>query len=152
MACRLRNSSTQPLIAWSIRILHNCKRQWHTWQFCLRSTSMSMINMFKTMKESMAKTAPRICKQLFDTSVSLKSDNSDKTTGHDRLRSQAFYASSFWSLAVCKNRERRPGEFHYVIRGPADITDSRHNSLFTFISTLTEKLENRNKFQRIGKS
>jgi len=41
MACRLSNSSTQPLIAWSIR----------------------MSNMFKTMKESMAKTPPTICKQ-----------------------------------------------------------------------------------------
>jgi len=49
----------------------------------------------------------RDLKQLFDTSVSLKSDDSDKTTGHDRPRSQAFYASSFWSLAVCKNGERR---------------------------------------------
>ena len=152
MACRLSNSSTQPLIAWSIRILHNCKRQWNTWQFCLRSTSVCMSNMFKTMKESMAKAAPRICKQLFDTSVSLKSDDSDKTTGHDRPRSQALYASSFWSLAVCKNGERRPGEFHHVIHGTADITDSRYNSLFTFVSTVTEKLENRNKFQRRGKS
>ena len=47
--------------------------------------------MFKTMKVSMAKVAPTICKQLFDTSVSLKSDNSDKTTGHDAI---------YWKLNV----------------------------------------------------
>ena len=34
----------------------------------------------------------------------------------------------------------------------ADVTDSRCKSLFTFVSTVTEKLENRNKFQRRGKS
>jgi len=33
-----------------------------------------------------------------------------------------------------------------VIRGTADVTDSRRNSLFTFVSTVTEKLEIRNKF------
>ena len=38
--------------------------------------------------------------------------------------------------------ELRPGEFHHMIRGMADVTDSRLNSLFTFVSTLTEKLEN----------
>ena len=47
---------------------------------------------------------------------------------------------------------RRPGEFHHVIRATADVTDSRRNSLFTFVSTVTEKLENRNKFERRGKS
>ena len=39
-----------------------------------------------------------------------------------------------------------------MIRGTADVTDSRRNSLFTFVVTVTEKLENRNKFQRRGKS
>jgi len=37
-------------------------------------------------------------------------------------------------------------------RGMADITDSRRNSLFTFVVTVTKKLENRNKFKRRGKS
>jgi len=50
-----------------------------------------------------------------------------------------------------KQREKAWG-IHHVIRGTADITDCRHNSLFTFQSTVTEKLENRNKFQRRGKS
>ena len=44
------------------------------------------------------------------------------------------------------------GEFHYMIRGTADVTDSKHNSLFTFVSIVTEKLETRKKFQRRGKS
>ena len=39
-----------------------------------------------------------------------------------------------------------------MILGTAKIIDSRRNSLFTFVFTVTEKLENRNKFQRIGKS
>ena len=33
-----------------------------------------------------------------------------------------------------------------------DITDSRRNSVFTFLSTATEKLENRNKSERRGRS
>ena len=37
------------------------------------------------------------------------------------------------------------GRFHHVIRGTADVTDSRHSSLFTFVSTVSEKLENQNK-------
>ena len=57
-----------------------------------------------------------------------------------------------WSLLVYKNGGRRPGEFHHVIRGTADVMDSGRNSLFTFIVTVTEKLENRNKFQRRAKS
>ena len=39
-----------------------------------------------------------------------------------------------------------------MIRGTADVTDSRRNSFFTFVVTVTDKLENRNKFQRRGKS
>jgi len=39
-----------------------------------------------------------------------------------------------------------------VICSMVDVMDSRHNSLFTFIVTVTEKLENQNKFQRKGKS
>ena len=34
-----------------------------------------------------------------------------------------------------------------MIRGTIDVMDSRHNSLFTFVSTAAEKLENLNKFQ-----
>jgi len=34
-----------------------------------------------------------------------------------------------------------------VIRGVTDVMDCRHNSLFTFVSTATEKLENLNKLQ-----
>ena len=33
-----------------------------------------------------------------------------------------------------------------------DITDSRCNSLFTFLSSAREKVENQNRFQRGGKS
>ena len=39
-----------------------------------------------------------------------------------------------------------------MICGTADITDYRRNSLFTFVYTVTQKLENRNKFQRRSKS
>jgi len=46
---------------------------------------------------------------------------------------QIFYTSSFWSLAVCKNRGRRPGRSYHVICGMADVMDSRHNSLFTYL-------------------
>ena len=46
-----------------------------------------------------------------------------------------------------KSRRRRLGEFDHVIHGTTDVMDSRHNSLFTFGSTATEKLENLNKFQ-----
>ena len=47
------------------------------------------------------------------------------------------------ACSMQKRREKaRSGEFHDVIRGTADVTDSRRNSLFTFVSTLTEKLEN----------
>jgi len=52
----------------------------------------------------------------------------------------------------CLQYAKMEGEFHHVICGMADITDSRRNSIFTFVSTVTEKLENRNKFQRRGKS
>jgi len=34
-----------------------------------------------------------------------------------------------------------------MIRGTTDVMDSRHNGLFTFVSTAAEKLENLNKFQ-----
>jgi len=37
---------------------------------------------------------------------------------------QTFYTSSFWSLAVCKSRERKPGESYHLIHGTADVTDS----------------------------
>ena len=39
-----------------------------------------------------------------------------------------------------------------MIYGTADVMDSRGNNLFIFISTATEKLVNRIKFQRRGKS
>jgi len=38
-------------------------------------------------------------------------------------------------------------EFDHVIRGVTDVMDCRHNSLFTFIIIVTEKLENLNKLQ-----
>jgi len=60
--------------------------------------------------------------------------------------------SSNLKTSVCKNGERRPGESYHMICGTADVTDSRCNSLFTFLSTATEKLKNQNKFQRRGKS
>ena len=44
--------------------------------------------------------------------------------------SQAFYTSSFWSLAVRKNRERRPGESYHVIHGTTVIC--RHTFMGIF--------------------
>ena len=55
--------------------------------------------------------------------------------------------SCFWSLVVCKNGGRRPGESYHKICGTHHITDSRHGDIFTFISPATEKLENQNKIQ-----
>jgi len=46
----------------------------------------------------------------------------------------------FDCLQYAKYRGRRPGEFHHMIHGKVDITDSRCNSLFTFVSTVTEKV------------
>ena len=34
-----------------------------------------------------------------------------------------------------------------MIRGTGDVTDSRHGDIFTFISSVTEKLEKQDKFQ-----
>ena len=51
----------------------------------------------------------------------------------------------FDHLQYAKNGGGRPGEFHHVICHTADVTDSKRKSLFTFISTVTEKLENQNK-------
>ena len=39
-----------------------------------------------------------------------------------------------------------------MVCGTAYVMDSRCNNLFTFVVTVTEKLENQNKFQRRGKS
>jgi len=47
-------------------------------------------------------------------------------------------------------RLRRPGEFYHVIHGTADVTDSRHGSIF--ISQATEKLEKQDTFQLRDKS
>ena len=41
---------------------------------------------------------------------------------------------------------RRPGESYHVIRGTNDVTGSRHEDIFTFISPATEKLEKQDKF------
>ena len=45
-----------------------------------------------------------------------------------------------------------PGESYHVIRGTADITDSRHGGIFTFISPATEKLKKQDTFQPRDKS
>jgi len=58
----------------------------------------------------------------------------------------------FDRLQYAKMEGEGLGEFHHVIHGTADVTDSRCKSLFTFVSTVAEKLENQNKFQRRGKS
>ena len=42
----------------------------------------------------------------------------------------SLLGSSFWSLAVCKNEARRPGESYHVICDMADVTDSRHEGIF----------------------
>ena len=47
----------------------------------------------------------------------------------------------FWSLAVCKNGARRPGESYHVIRSTGDVTETRHEDIFTFISPATENLK-----------
>jgi len=47
----------------------------------------------------------------------------------------------------------REGLGNLITWSTAQLTaDSRYNSLFTFLSTATEKLENQNNFQRRGKS
>ena len=50
-------------------------------------------------------------------------------------------------LITCSMQKLREKarEFHHMICGTADVTDSRRKSLFTFISTVTEKLKNQNK-------
>ena len=55
-------------------------------------------------------------------------------------------------LAVCKNGRRRPGESYHVIRGKHDVTGSRREEIFTFISPATEKLEKQDKFEQKDKS
>ena len=47
---------------------------------------------------------------------------------------------------------RRPGESYHMIHGTYDITDSRHEGIFTFIPPVTEKLEKQDKFQPKDKS
>ena len=47
---------------------------------------------------------------------------------------------------------RRPGESYHVIRGTHDVTGSRHEDIFTFISPATEKLKKHDKFQPKDKS
>ena len=51
-------------------------------------------------------------------------------------------------LIACsiQNGGRRPGESYHVIRGTHDVTGSRHEDIFTFISPATEKLEKQDKF------
>ena len=50
-----------------------------------------------------------------------------------------------------EQRKKALGILPCVICSTAGVKDSRRNCLFTFICTVTEKLENRNKFQRRGK-
>ena len=45
-----------------------------------------------------------------------------------------------------------PGESYHVIRGTADVTESRHGGIFKFISPATEKLEKQDTFQPRDKS
>jgi len=58
-----------------------------------------------------------------------------------------FTLPVFDPLHYVKVEGEGPGEFHHVICGTVDVTESRCNSIFTFVSTVTEKLENRNKFR-----
>ena len=55
-------------------------------------------------------------------------------------------------FAVCKNGGRKPGESYHVIRGTHDVTGSRHEDIFTFISQATEKLKKQDMFQPRDKS
>ena len=48
-----------------------------------------------------------------------------------------FKQICIWSLAVCKNGVRRPGEPYHAIHGTSDVTGSRHEDIFTFISPAT---------------
>ena len=58
------------------------------------------------------------------------------------LLSRASRHSTAPVLIVCsmQKKGRRPGESYHVIQGMADITDSRYNSLFTFLSTASKKI------------
>ena len=49
--------------------------------------------------------------------IARASQNSTADKSNCKPHSQAFYASSFWLLAVCKNGGRRPGDFHHMIHG-----------------------------------
>jgi len=47
--------------------------------------------------------------------------------------------------AVCKSGGRRPGVSYHVIHGTHDVTSSRHEDIFAFISPAAEKLEKQDK-------
>ena len=73
------------------------------------------------------------------------------------IHMQAFLASfpglpRLQFLIACSMGGRRPGESYHVIRGTHDVTGSRHEDIFTFISPATEKLEKQDKFQPRDKS
>ena len=50
-------------------------------------------------------------------------------------------------LQHAKNGGRSLGESYNVIYGTHDVTGSRHEDIFTFLSPATEKLEKQDKFQ-----
>ena len=47
--------------------------------------------------------------------------------------------------AVCKSGGRRSGVSYHVIHGTHDVTSSRHEDIFAFISPAAEKLEKQDK-------
>ena len=51
-----------------------------------------------------------------------------------------------------QNGARRFGESYHLIHGTHDVTGSRHEDIFTFISSSTEKLEKQDQFQPRDKS
>ena len=53
----------------------------------------------------------------------------------------------FDCLQCAQNGGRRPGEFYHVIPSTHDVTGSRRENIFTFISPATEKLEKQDNFQ-----
>ena len=67
--------------------------------------------------------------------------------GHEYVTGSVTRPSAFDQLRYVKAKGKRPRESYHMICSTAGITDSKCNCLFTFSSTATERLENRDKFQ-----
>ena len=71
-------------------------------------------------------------------------------TGHEYVTGSVTRPSAFDQLRYVKAKGKRPRESYHMICSTAGITDSKCNCLFTFSSTATERLENRDKFRGPG--